>query len=213
MISPTSIQTFVKKTLSPPLRGGPGRGLLLLFLFTAFCQLATAQLYPVQANPQLVPPYSLKLSDYATTTGEKLLLNLLMTDVNEANLQVRLRMSIEGDRISLRSTDFVQGATPIRLIGGVPTRLSNLDLRPYFELRNLEGISPTQYNTPLPDGLYQFCFEVYDFVTGRQLSQKRCMPAYLVLNDPPFLNLPQRGESRSARPTPRTLSSNGRPGT
>ena len=121
-----------------------------------------------------------------------------MTDVNEANLQVRLRMSIEGDRISLRSTDFVQGATPIRLVGGVPARLSNLDLRPYFELQNLEGITPQQYNTPLPDGLYQFCFEVYDFVTGRPLSQKRCMPAYLVLNDPPFLNLPQRGEQIGA---------------
>lgn len=192
------------------------RGTFCLLLIV-YCQLATAQLFPVQANPQLVPPYSLKLSDYATTTSEKLLLNLLLTDVNEADLQVRLRFSIDGGSIDVRSTNFVQDAAPIRLTGGVPLRLSNLDLRPYFNLGNLEGITPRQYNTPLPDGLYQFCFQVFDWVTGLPLSQKRCVPVYLILNDPPFLNLPQRGEQVMARNpqniifqwTPRHLNATG----
>ena len=172
---------------------------ILCFLITMCCQLANAQFFPVQVSPRLIPPHSLKLSDYATTTSEKLLVNLLVTDANESFLQVRLRLSITGKGVNLRSTNFVLNATPIQLSAGEPLRLSNLDLRPYFDILNLEGITPRQYQTPLPDGLYNFCFEVFDWTTGRRLSEKRCALAYLVLNDPPFLNLPQRGELIPAR--------------
>ncbi|MDO6490969.1 MULTISPECIES: hypothetical protein [unclassified Cellulophaga] len=173
---------------------------LICFFFTVVSvQFTHSQLFPVQVSPQLTPPYSLKLSDYSTSTTEKILVNLLLTDVNEADLQVRLRFSISGNSVNIQSKDFVQNAAPIQLTGGIPLRLSNLDLQPYFDLQNLDGITPSEYSKPLPDGLYQFCFEVFDWTTGRPLSEKKCYPVYLVLNDPPFLNLPQNGEQVPAQ--------------
>ncbi|MGJ8733418.1 MAG: hypothetical protein ACSHW4_09740 [Cellulophaga sp.] len=188
---------FKTSILSASINKFLGVALILLVLLTS--SVASAQLFPVQVSPQLTPPYSLKLSDYSTTTSEKLLVNLLLTDVNESDLQVRLRFSISGNSVRIQSKDFVQNAAPIQLTGGIPLRLSNLDLQPYFDLQNLDGITPSEYSKPLPDGLYQFCFEVFDWTTGRPLSEKKCFPVYLVLNDPPFLNLPQNGEQVPAQ--------------
>ncbi|TVZ09754.1 hypothetical protein JM80_2285 [Cellulophaga sp. RHA_52] len=188
---------FKTSLLSAPINKFLGVALVMLVLLTS--SVASAQLFPVQVSPQLTPPYSLKLSDYSTSTTEKLLVNLLLTDVNESDLQVRLRFSISGNSVNIQSKDFVQNAAPIQLTGGIPLRLSNLDLQPYFDLQNLDGITPSEYSKPLPDGLYQFCFEVFDWTTGRPLSEKKCYPVYLVLNDPPFLNLPQNGEQVPAR--------------
>ncbi len=166
------------------------RGMLLLFPFLSF-----GQSFPVQANPSVVPPYSLKLSEYGTGLSEKIILNLVLTDVSEFNLQVRLKLYIENNAgISVQSTETVIGAKPIFLDGGIPLRLTNVDLKPYFSLRNLNGITPQQYNKPFPEGLYRFCFEIYEAFSDRIISRKSCAVAYLVLNDPPFLNLPNRAE-------------------
>ena len=163
---------------------------LCSLLFMVYCLLYTAvmsaQIYPVQVTPQLIPPYSLKLSDYQTTSSEKLFVNILLTDTQDSGRQVRLKMYIEGRGLNIQTLDFVAGATPIFLDGGVNLRLSNLDLRPYFSLNNLLGITPQQYNQTLRDGRYEFCFEVYDQFSGKRLSQKRCASVFLILNDPPI---------------------------
>jgi hypothetical protein len=154
-----------------------------------------SQQKPVQVTPRLLPPYSLKLSEYETITTEKLMLDLYLTDINSFNRQVRLKLYIENNAgLSIQSSDVIIGAPPVFLDGGTTLRLSNLDLRPYFSLSNLRGVTPQQYNTPLPEGLYRFCFEVYDMKSGQKLSRKSCATAYLLLSDPPFLNLPRRGE-------------------
>ncbi|WOC40026.1 hypothetical protein [Polaribacter sp. HL-MS24] len=166
----------------------------ITLLFLTFSLLTSAQIYPVQVTPQLIPPHSLKLSHYQTTSSEKLFVNLLLSDTQELGRQVRLKMYIEGQGLNIQTLDFVAGATPIFLDGGINQRLSNLDLRPYFNLNNLLGLSPQQYNQALPDGRYNFCFEVYDFLSGQRLSRKSCFPVYLILNDPPILIKPQRGD-------------------
>lgn len=170
--------------------------LLLLGISFAFGTFSvSAQVFPVQVTPQVIPPYSLKLSDYGTAASDRLIVNLFLIDINETNRQVGLRLFIESnDGVAIRSTDPVVGANPITLDGGIPLRLINADLQAYFSLQNLVGISPQQYNTTLPEGLYRFCFEVYDYLSGQVISRKSCATAYLVLNDPPFLNLPNRGE-------------------
>ncbi len=166
--------------------------LLVMFLFSCALQ---AQVFPVNVTPQIVPPYSLKLSEYNTASSDKLILNLLLTDITESNRQVRLKFFVENNAgLSIQSNDVVIGANPIFLDGGIPLRLTNLDLQPYFALQNLRGINPQQYSVPLPEGLYRFCFEVFDAQSGQQISRKSCATVYLVLNDPPFLNLPNRGE-------------------
>src|SRR5690606_23316575 len=129
--------------------------LAIILLLLSFKGLA--QVYPVQVSPNMIPPYSMKLSDYNMATYEKIMVNLLLTDVTELNRQVGIRMYIENCRnIAIQSAPVVSGAMPIYLDGGVPVRLTNLDLQPYFQFENLQGISPQQYNQPLPDGLYQF---------------------------------------------------------
>ena len=172
-------------------------------VLTVFCLLlmgiTTAQIYPVQVTPQIVPPYSFKLSDYTTTTQEKLFVNLLLTDAQESGRQVRLKIFVEGPGINFQSTDFVNGALPIVLDGGINQRLTNLDLQPYFNLNNLVGISPKQYSEQLPEGQYRFCFEVYDQFSGQRISNRSCANIYLVLNDPPLLNVPFRGDLVTAQ--------------
>ncbi len=165
----------------------------LVFLITiVFTNLVNAQTLPVQVTPQLIPPHSVKISDYATITNEKLFVNILLTDVNEVGRRVRLKMYIEGQGLSIATLDNVAGAAPIFLDGGINLRLTNLDLQPYFQFNNFTGISPQQYNNPLPNGGYNYCFEVYDYFTGRRISQKSCTTVFLLQNDPPILNLPTR---------------------
>jgi len=166
-----------------------------IILFLILMYKGYAQVLPVQSTIQLVPPYSLKLSEYSTATLDKIYANILLIDVVEPTRQVRLKLFIEGNNgIAIQSRNIVTGASPIFLEGGVPTRLGNTDLQPYFELNNLQGITPQQYNSTLPEGLYRFCFEVFDVISGKKLSRKDCTTIYLVLNDPPLLNLPSRGE-------------------
>ncbi|WP_344925232.1 hypothetical protein, partial [Aquimarina addita] len=89
-----------------------------------------SQVFPVNVTPQVVPPYSLKLSEYNTAVTNKLVLNLLLTDITEANRQVRLKFYLENNSgVSVQSSDVVIGANPIFLDGGIPTRLTNLDLQ------------------------------------------------------------------------------------
>ncbi|MCV6630498.1 MAG: hypothetical protein OIF50_11655, partial [Flavobacteriaceae bacterium] len=153
-----------------------------------------AQLYPVQVNMNLVPPYSLKISDYHTASSDKLFVNLLLKDVSEFGRQVKLRFYVEGNGLAVRSKPFIVGANPIVLDGGVNTRLSNVDLRPYFKFENLQGLTPFQYSKALSDGVYNFCFEVYDYFSNQKISNKSCIPVYLILNDPPILNTPPKEE-------------------
>ncbi|WP_422091810.1 hypothetical protein [Tenacibaculum ovolyticum] len=170
---------------------------ITLFLFTLFLSVNSyAQRFPVQVTQNILPPYSTKLNDYATSSAVKLRLNLLLTDVVANNKQVRLKLRIQGNGLDIRSVDFVAGATPIFLNGGVLQQLTNIELASYFQPNNLIGITPQQYNKPLPEGLYTFCWEVYDTFTNQQLNHPTagCTNVYLLLNDPPFLNLPYKGD-------------------
>ncbi|TGN26080.1 fibronectin type III domain-containing protein [Empedobacter tilapiae] len=171
------------------------RFIILSFLF--LLQLVGAQQYPVQVTPVLIPPYSLKLGDYATTNENKLQLQLLMTDLMEPSHQVRLRFSLESGLnatpIAL-SNQYINGMRDITLSPGVPLILTNVELRTLFQLQNLSGISAANYAKTLPQGQYNFCFEVVDVNTGRTLSRKSCSTAYFVQYDPPMLSLPQNKE-------------------
>ncbi len=168
--------------------------LLLIWIF-AF-QALQAQVFPVQVTPQLIPPYSLNLSDYQNAAREQVIVNLLLSDVTESNREVTLKFSMSNTAgFAIESAPVVVGALPVFLNGGIPLRLTNADLQAYFQLQNLRGISPQQYGQPLPDGVYQFCFEVFDRRSGQAISRKSCATAFLVLNDPPFLNVPSRGEA------------------
>jgi len=113
-------------------------------------------------------------------------------------LDVRLRLSIEGSGIKLRSKEGVFYPS-ISLQAGLPTRVSLGDLAPYFVADHLtfEGLSRSQYvqSGKLPEGAYQFCFEAVEVGSGQVVSRKSCAMAWISLSDPPLLNLPRKGDA------------------
>ncbi len=166
-----------------------------LFVINGIFGSVSAQQYPVRLVPVVFPPYNVRLSDYALNSEPKLQLQVLMTDLLEPPHKTGIKFSLEsGGRVVAVSAPFVNGLDPFMLHPGSPISLSNLDLKPLFKLENLSGISPANYAKALPDGLYQYCFQAYDFYTKNNLSQKSCASVYQVLYEPPFLNLPQKGE-------------------
>lgn len=163
----------------------------LLFLTTA-----NAQVYPVQGTAALIPPYALRLSDYTTSATDRFVLNALLADVTKAELHVRFRISIVGQNVKLETKPEYIGS-PITLQGGIPLRLTNVELAEYFDPNhlNFSGISKNDFLKTgfLPEGFYQFCFEVYEYNRGVKISNTICAPAWLILNDPPLINLPLSG--------------------
>jgi hypothetical protein len=168
-------------------------GLTLLLLLQV--RAVKAQNWPTQVNTIIIAPYSPFTGDYVNTPG-KMIVNLLLRDINASNVKVKLRINIEGQGTGIRLTTSPQANTPIlTLDGGMPLRLSDADLAPYFRPENLlyTGITAAEYSNggKLPEDLYKICFEAYELFTGARISVSNgCGNAWIILNDPPFLNTP-----------------------
>lgn len=159
---------------------------ILSFCFKAFSQS------PVQVIPSVLPPYSTLLSEYYSGDQARLSVTLLNTDAAEPFLQGYLRITIEGQGVKLQSVPF--GNYPIiDLMTGAPVTVSQSDFAPYFTPQHLQGTGAGNQNR-LPEGFYQFCFEVLEKNTGRLIGAKQCAQAYLTLSDPAFLILPEKGK-------------------
>jgi|GEM_PF-2540004 len=165
--------------------------LLLAFAFWFLPFSVCAQTYPVTISTQLTQPSPIYLSNYANTASinSPIKVQLTLNDLTIMNRQVRLKCYFQG-AVSFVTNDFVAGALPIYLEGGVPTLLTNVELGPYFEFQNLQGINPNQYAQPLPEGIYTLSFEIYDFATNKKLSKKSSVTTVIFQNEPPLLNLP-----------------------
>jgi TANFOR domain-containing protein len=163
----------------------------ILILF-AVSVIVHAQNFPVQATTQITPPYSLYLQDYVSENN-RLSLVLFLKDLNHAEYRVRLRFSIEGNGISI-STNPQYLPPPIILQGGVPLSLSGPELAEYLNPFNLTfaGLTRQEFQRTgrLPEGPYRICFQVLDYNIAVPVSNQSCNTAWLLLNDPPLINLP-----------------------
>ncbi|NKI28496.1 fibronectin type III domain-containing protein [Arenibacter sp. 6A1] len=166
---------------------------MTLSVFLLYSSLVHGQSFPVQVLPQTMPPIPVHFSEYADmfTTNGPLRVQLVLNDLNISDREVRLKIYFEGNGIRFRSKDFISGAKPLYLEGGMPLVLSQSDLAPYFSYENIMGISPHTYGQTIPEGVYQFCFEVIDVLTGNSLSRKTCTRAVVFKNEPPFLISPR----------------------
>ncbi len=154
-----------------------------------------AQNYPVHITTQLVAPFSGFIPDYANAGEEKLKLLLTFTDFTKPQYNVKLKISIQGQGITIQSkSHFFSG--PFTLQPGIPFEISGADLYDLLNTQNLDfsGITKAQYEQKkvLPEGFYSICVTAYDFnnPTAIQVSSNACAQAWMVLSDPPFLNLP-----------------------
>ncbi|WP_103072662.1 fibronectin type III domain-containing protein [Aquimarina sediminis] len=166
-----------------------------LFIILYSSSQAIAQRFPVIVVPQVNAPAPVNFFNYAdaTTINSPLRVQLLLNDITITNEQIRLKVHFEGNGIAFQSRDVVVGAPSLFIDGGTPRVLTNVELAPYFELQNIEGISSNIYGRTIPEGSYQFCFEVFDFSTGNRFSSKTCTSVYIFKNEPPILNLPLKG--------------------
>ncbi|WKV12568.1 fibronectin type III domain-containing protein [Marivirga harenae] len=188
--------------------------LVLLNPTTSYSQSAAN---PVQVTSNLIPPYSLYLSDYSDANQNKWNIQLSLRDFTQTNYQAKLRITIEGAGIRLRTRrGFSPG--PIRLDPGMPYQVDATDLSQYLNIQNMEvsGINRSQLASTqkLPEGFYQFKIEVLDYNRSNRVSNIGTSMAWLVLNDPPLLNLPFEEKIRLQDPqqlqfqwTPRHTSS------
>ncbi|WP_273273884.1 fibronectin type III domain-containing protein [Maribacter polysiphoniae] len=165
----------------------------LMVLCTLYTVLGYSQNFPVQVIPQAIPPAPIHFSDYAdaSTVSSPLRVQIILNDLEIANREVRLKAHFQGNGITFQSNDIVVGADPLFLEGGVPLILTNVELAPYFQFQNITGISPNVYGQAIPEGAYQFCFEVYDVLSGNRLSNKSCATTVVFQNEPPFLVMPR----------------------
>ncbi|MDF1546362.1 MAG: hypothetical protein P1P88_00980 [Bacteroidales bacterium] len=161
---------------------------LILLTSTAF-----AQNFPVQSNVNITPPYSVYLSDYASISSDKLLVTLMLKDVNQSDIQVKLRLTIKGNGIEIRTRADYQ-PQPLLLQGGAPLLISGTELESYLNPDNLDfsGISKSQFakNKKLPEGVYQFMAEAVEYRRNVTVSNQGMAVGWLVLNDPPRWTLP-----------------------
>jgi hypothetical protein len=164
-----------------PLLGGAGVGL--------------AQTYPVHLTTQLVAPFSGYLPDYTNTGEEKLKILILFTDFSKPTYNIKLKISVQGQNINIQSKSFYF-AGPFTVQPGVPLEISGSELYGLLNSQNLDftGLTKTQYEQGkvLPEGFYTFCVTAYDYNNPIpiQVSNASCAQAWMVLSDPPFLNLP-----------------------
>ena len=150
----------------------------------------------MQGTLAINSPYPAKLGDYANPNIEKLVLNLTLTDLNLSNKRVRLKIFIQKQNsLIAQSVDMVAGEGNIVLDGGVPQRFTSIELARYFKAENLQGINGDAYSQTLPEGVYTIGFEVYDFFTGNKLSGRISQLFWLMLSDPPLLNMPRNKEN------------------
>jgi hypothetical protein len=153
------------------------------------------QTYPVHLTTQLVTPFSGYLPDYANTAEEKLKVLVLFTDFTKPSYNIKLKISIQGQGISMQSKSYFF-AGPFTVQPGVPLEISGNDLYSLLSSQNLDftGLDKAQYEQRkvLPEGFYTFCITAYDYnnPVPIQVSNNSCSQAWMILSDPPFLNLP-----------------------
>jgi len=182
---------------------------LFTLLVCFFCLHGNAQTYPVQVNAQIAPPYSPYLSDYTQAGTQRLVAHVLLRDPTLSEYRCKLRLTIEGVGITIR-TKAAYMPQPLTLPGGgVPLQLTGEDLLDYFNPNNLDfaGISRGQYEkgAKLPEGVYRFTIEVLDYNRGTLVSNKGTAIAWIILNDPPLLNLP-RNQSKATLFNPTNIA-------
>ena len=157
----------------------------------------SAQTFPVQVNVFAQPPHSAALSDWHSTTRERIVITLLNRDMMQPQLEVRLRISIEagtGLRLNTREERFLP---TFFLSPMLPERLTQTDIAPYFMPQNLSpgGGYFNQNNPRLPEGMVTVTITAIEAHTNRVLSAPASTNFILRSHRVPILRLPDNNEN------------------
>src|SRR5690349_24568454 len=131
---------------------------LCLIFCLLLCARANAQVFPLQVNTSISPPYSPYLSDYTAPASQNFVVQIRANDLTLSGYHCRLRITIEGVGITLRTKSNFS-PPPLVLDGGpLPQVLYGQEIAEYFEPGALEfsGLSRAEFakSARLPEGLY-----------------------------------------------------------
>lgn len=168
----------------------------MVILFTlGIISFSSAQTFPVQVATNIIPPYSLKLTDYGTTN--RFYTTVLFNDPIRFDLMVKFKVIIKGQGITIQ-TKPEYNPPPVFLQSGIPEQYSSIDFADYFNPNNLnfQGVDRSKLSKSglLPEGVYSICIEVYEYTQNKKVSNSGCSMAWMVLNDPPIINYPRNFE-------------------
>lgn len=160
-------------------------GLNLITMFSVF-----AQQFPATAVVTLGTPKPLYLSEYYAPGASALTATLVLSDFSVPSFNTKIRITIEGNNLKIRTKDSFLPVSPINLTPGVPTVLSGTDLQPYLAYENVDLLSgdPNAFiasGGKLPEGFYKFCVEVLDYRSGMAISREACAMANIFREQPP----------------------------
>ncbi|MFN4915291.1 MAG: fibronectin type III domain-containing protein [Sphingomonadales bacterium] len=168
-----------------------------------------AQNFPVQASLQLFPPYTPQLSALQTTP-QRVGITLLNKDLTVPQLDVFLKLQLQGPGITLQTRSGYIPATTFTLTAGVPLQLSGADIAELLQPQNLDfqGLDKNAFirsGQILPEGLWQFTVTAFSTARNLQVSNPGTAMAGLFKHKPPLLNFPFDG-SRAGSALPQYLA-------
>ena len=126
---------------------------------------------------------------------ERMIVTIDFNDLTEPSWDARLRMTIEGEGISMRtSPQFIE---PVTLFPG-PNFIDGEILRSLLDISKMDVTGANKNDLVnagrLPEGNYDFCLEITDAGRETALAQPGCFNATLIQNNPPQVIMPECGE-------------------
>ncbi|NDU98521.1 hypothetical protein [Spirosoma terrae] len=135
----------------------------IVWLSTSLSQSLFAQVFPLQIQVNVMPPYSAYLQDYPGT-GQQV--RVFIINTSRTTYQIRLMGQLTGDNgIDIHTSPNYRPPRPVTIPPG-QTLLTRNDLEGLFDLNQVEvtGIDKNLLSRgfPLPDGTYQLCVRAYN---------------------------------------------------
>ena len=166
---------------------------ILLFSMALCCfGNSFAQTFPIQVNVFAIPPHSNTLSDYYSSTRERLVVNLLNRDVQRGDISVRLRVKIEASNGLVMTSKENVVYPQLFLTPNVPERLSQELLAPYFMPQNLN--TQGYFNGKFPNGMLYITITAVEQYTGKVVSAPAMTTIFLTNYQPPLLRQPSNNQ-------------------
>ena len=121
---------------------------------------------------------------------------VLLTDISQPELQVRLRITLEGPGLTLTTRpEFLP--IPFTLYGGMPVNLQT-ELAPYFTTTSLtaSGSAAGSFlqSGMLPEGMYKLTVQAVEHRRNVVVSNAAMAMAWAIYNDPPEPILPTNNQ-------------------
>lgn len=168
-----------------------------VLVFGLLWTAATAQAQQkVDGVLQIMTPYPIKLSNYASAATNNVKLTLTLNGLWEASpTPVKLSVTLEKGNSLIAQSDANVSAPKVTLAPNIPYTFTAAEMAPYFQLNNLQGINTTLYNQTFTEGVYRLTFRAYNANSGQLISDAISQQFWIIENESPLLNMPRTGDN------------------